>query len=319
MPFRTLSSPKKLGNHAAEIVALAPLESARLVAAVTTDPVKVAAHAIGGGPVKVTNVSLDEVSAAAMINKKVAVVKSGDDLWALLDIQHTPKMEQVGRDIRSLHACPAGETALAVGWDGNGAALAFQNNEVGGRQFVLRGDLRTVSLRDGICYVVATASSDTAGAGGQLRLHAGTTPESGATARADLPAAASGFDLLAGGHELSALTKRGADSVCVVVREGASALTVKMMSVAGGVADVAVISSSLFVLGQDGKLRLFAADALAQADDGAAPSATFELEIRAQGQPSVLTATTTGGNKLWIGTRSGDVIRCDAIKGSLDV
>jgi len=314
MPFRTLSSPKKLGNHAAEIVALAPLESARLVAAVTTDPVQVATYAIGGGAVKVTNVSLDEVSAAAMISKKVAVVKSGDDLWALLDIQHTPKMEQVGRDIRSLHACPEGETALAVGWDGNGAALAFQNNEVGGRQFVLRGDLRTVSLRDGICYVVADG-----GAGGQLRMHAGTTPESGATARADLPAAASGFDLLAGGHELSALTKRGADSVCVVMREGASALTVKMLSVAGGVADVAVISSSLFVLGQDGKLRLFAAEALSQADDGAAPSTTFELEIRAQGQPSVLTATTKGGNKLWIGTRSGDVIRCDAVKGSLDV
>ena len=142
MPFKTLASLQKLTNLNAEVAGLAPLETANVVAAVTTDPVQVSVHPSSGGRGKVTNVSLDEVSAIALINKAVAVVKSGDDLWALLDIQHKPKMEQCGRDIRSLHGCPKGDTALAIGWDGNAAELVFQNNEVGGRQFVLRGDLR---------------------------------------------------------------------------------------------------------------------------------------------------------------------------------
>jgi len=147
MPFKKLASAKKLANLGAEVVGIAPLESGSVVAAVTSDPVKVSVHPIGAGNNRVTNVSLDEAQAAALIDKKVAVVKSGDDLWALLDIQHTPKIEQVGRDIRSLHACPKGGTALAIGWDGNGAALGLQNHEVGGRQFVLRGDVRCASRK----------------------------------------------------------------------------------------------------------------------------------------------------------------------------
>ena len=173
MPFKKLASAKKLANLGAEVVAFAPLESGSVVAAVTTDPVKVSVHPIGAGNHRVTNVSLDEAHGAALIDKKVAVVKSGDDLWALLDIQHTPKIEQVGRDIRSLHGCPKGGTALAIGWDGNGAALGLQNNEVGGRQFVLRGDVRCASLTTERCYVVVD------GGGGQLREHPGGTPESG--------------------------------------------------------------------------------------------------------------------------------------------
>ncbi len=314
MPFKTLASLKKLTNLNAEVAGLAPLESASVVAAVTTDPVQVSVHPFAGGRGKVTNVSLDDVSAIALINKAVAVVKSGDDLWALLDIQHKPKMEQVGRDIRSLHCCPKGESALAIGWDGNAAALAFQNNEVGGRQFVLRGDLRACSLTLDTTYVVV----DGAG-GGQLRGHPGNTPESGATTRADLPAPAQGMDVLAGGHELSALSKRGGNSVCVVQREGAAALTVKQLMVDGPVADVAVITTSLFVLGADGKLRLYDGETVRQASDGAPVTATYELELRATGQPSVMCATTKGGNKLWVGTKGGDVICCSAVKGGLDI
>lgn len=308
MPFKNLTGLKKLTGLGAEVVGIAPLYTGQIIAAVTSDPVKLSVHPIAGGTGKVTNVALDEANDAALLNKQVAVVKSGDDLWALLDIQHRPKVEQVGRDIKSLYASPAGETALAIGWDGNGASLAFANNEVGGRQFVLRGDIRAASIADDRCYVVVEG-----GAGGQFRVHPGTTPESGAIGRVDLPGEAAGFDRLAGGDALSALSGRGADTVCIVQRAGASYHT-KVIHVPGGVVDVAVIETSLFVLGADGKLRLYASAALS---GDAQP--TFELSLRADGQPTVLTATQKGGNRLWIGSKAGDVIMCAAVKGGLDV
>jgi hypothetical protein len=312
MPFLNLTGLKKLKNLGAEVVGIAPLESGSLVAAVTSDPVKVSVYPFAGAPGKIVSVSLDAAEAAALIDKKIAVVKSGDELWALLDIQHTPKMEQVGRDIKSLHASPAGGTALAIGWDGNGAALAFANNEVGGRQFVLRGDHRTASLSaDNRCHVVVEG-----GAGGQFRTHPGATPESGAIGRAELPAEASGFDRLAGGDELSALTKRGSDSVCVIRKEGA--LSAKMIGVPGGVIDVAVISTTLFVLCADGVLRMYGGEALRAASIEPGPT-TAELNVRCDGQPTCLTATSKGGTKLWIGSKGGDVICCAAVKGGLDV
>src|SRR5690606_1844002 len=98
MPFKQLSSLKKLANLGERVVALAPLEGDRLMAAITTDPVKVCVHPLTGNH-RITNVSLDEAQDLALLNKNVAVVKAGDELWALLDIQHRPKIEQVGRDI----------------------------------------------------------------------------------------------------------------------------------------------------------------------------------------------------------------------------
>jgi hypothetical protein len=314
MPFKSLAGLRKVANLGAEVTAVAALENAQIVAALSTDPVKVLTQPYGSTSGKTTQVSLDQASQLALLTKNVAVVKCGDDLWALLDITHTPKMDQVGRDIRALVSCPKGETALAIGWDGQGAALAFQNNEVGGRQFVLRGELRVAALSMDATYVVAEG-----GGGGQFRAHPGLTPESAAVTRADLPPTATGFDRLAGGHQLSALTGRGGDSVCVVVREGAAALTVKTIQVDGGVVDVAVIETSLFVLGADGKLRLYGQAALAAASDGGVARSTFELDLRAQGAPTVLMATMRGGNRLWIGTKGGDLLRCDAVKGELDL
>lgn len=311
MPYKSIAALKKLGNLGAEVVGLAPLETGRITAALTTDPVKVGIYAHGGGSPRVTNVSLDEAASVALISKQVAVVKSGGDIWALLDIQHKPKMEQIGRDIRSLHACPDGETALAIGWDGQGAALAFQNNEVGGRQFVLRGDVRAASLRDRVTYVAVDGA-----AGGQLRAHPGNTPETGATSRVDLPPTAAAHDRLAGGHDLSALARRGSDEVCAVIREGVSALTVKTLHIGAPVIDVVVLSTSLFALCADGRIRLFDGDALRGATDGGSPAPTFELQLGAQGEPAAMVASTKGGTRLWIGTRGGDVLCCDPVKGS---
>ncbi|MEZ4441817.1 MAG: hypothetical protein R3B72_22140 [Polyangiaceae bacterium] len=306
MPFKKLASLRKLASLGDEVVGVAPLEAGGIVAFVTTDPVAVSVHPIAGAKGKVTKVTLDEASTVALINKQVAVVKSGDALWALLDIQHKPKIEQIGNSMKSLHACPAGDTALAVGWDGHGAALAMSGHEVGGRQFVLRGDVRTASLTLDRTYVVVES-----GAGGQLREHPGSTPESGALARGDLPAEASGMDRLAGGLNLCALSQRGAGQVCVARRTGAQTYEAKMIDVPD-VVDVAVIDTSLFVLCGDGRLRLFDRDAIAAAAPTATP--TFELDLRAQGAPTVLASTTKGGNRLWVGTAGGDVIVVDAVK-----
>ena len=313
MPFKVLASLKKVAKLDAEIVAIAPLETARIVAAITKDPVKLAVQPYAGAGGKVTNVSLDEAKDVALVNKQVAVVKSGDDLWALLDIQHRVRVEQVGRDIRSLHACPDGDTALAIGWDGNGAGLVFQNNEVGGQQFVLRGDVRAASLGEGRTWVVVDG-----GPGGQLREHPGSTPERAAIARADLPAEAAGYDLLAGGNDLCAIGRRGASSVCVARRRG-SGYEVKMIAVVGNVVDLAVIGTSLFVLGSDGKLRLYASDAIEKAAADEGPQLTFELDLRLNGEPTALCATLKGGNKLWAGSRGGDLVCCDAVKSGLDI
>lgn len=310
MPFKAFASPKKLANLGEQVVAVAADEKDRVTAALTTDPVQLASIPFNGNK-RITNVSLDEANDVALISKAVAVVKTGHDLWALLGIQHkSPKMEQIGRDIRSLHAAPGGGTALALGWDGNGASLAFQNNEVGGRQFVVRGDVRTASLTFDRCYVVVDAEG-----GAQFREHPGATPESGALARADLPAETKSYDRLAGGEKLAALTGRGKTQVCVLRRENPGAYSAEMLDVGAEVIDVAVIDTSLFVLGADGEVRLYNSEALAT--PGAQP--TTRVGLKGNGTPTCMCSTSKGGAKLWVGTRGGDVIQCVPVKGGLDL
>ncbi len=313
MPFRSLAALKKRTNLGAEVVDIAPLATASLAAVLTSDPVKLSIHRYGGSDRgKVTSVSLDDVRSVALIDKRVAVVKAGDTLWALLDIQHKPKIEQVGQHIRSLTAVAAGGTALAIGWDGHGAALRLEKHEVGGRQFVVRGSVRCAAINGKHTYVVVDGDG-----GGQLREHPGHTPESGATARGDLPADAAGFNILAAGPTLCALTKRNATTVCVCRREG-NRYDANMMVVEGGVVDVAVIDSSLFVLCADGQLRLFDSRTLEGVAAGMV-DVTFALDVRADGTPTVLTATTRGGNRLWVGSVGGDVICCTAVKGEMRI
>ncbi len=311
MPFKSLAGLKKLGSLDAEVVALAPYQPGSICAAFTNDPVKVATFPFASGQQRVQNVSLDVCNHGVLIDERVAVVKSGDELWALLDIQHKPKIDPISRAIRSLHDNPGGSTALAIGWDGEGAELRVQGHEVTGRQFTLRGALRTCSMDGTNCYVVADGEQ-----GGKFREHPGSTPESGTQIRCDLPLAAKKMDRLAGGQQLSALCRKGGAEVCVIRKIGAAALEPKIVGVDGGVVDCAVIESSLFVLCADGKLRVFGADALGRAGDGNPPP-TFELDLKADGAPTAIAATTRGGNRIWIGTKEGEVLRCEAVKGTM--
>lgn len=312
MPFKSLASLKKIANLDAEVVGIAPLDSERICGVLTNDPVKVAVYPYAAGTKKEKSVGLDDVSGLALINKSVAVVKTGGDLWGVINIQHTPKIEQVGRDIRSLAHFQNGGSALAIGWDGNGASLQIEGHEVGGRQFVLRGDMRAVALDATNTYAVVNGAG---GAGGQLRVHPGQTPEAAAKSRVDLPSDAKGFNRMGVSESLVVLTKAGADSVCVIRQPGGN-VEPAMLAVPGTVVDVAVIETTMFVLCKDGKVRLYNNEGLSKLGTDLI-DATFELDLKVNGDPTVICSTMRGGNKLWIGSKGGDVVRCDAVKGDM--
>jgi len=313
MPFKNLSAPKAIASLKAEVVGSAQLETHDLFGVVTTDPVSLSMHVVSATtPGKITNVSLGSASDLALINRDVAIVRSGDDLWALLDIQHKPKMDQVGRDIKSLHGCPKGGTALAIGWDGQAAALELRQYEVGGRQFALRGQVRTCDLGPNECFIVV----DGAG-GGQFRVHPGLTPEAGASAKVDLPAEVAKWDLLRGGREMSVLFKKGSPQVCAIARDGKGNLSAKLVMLDAAVLGLAVMATSVFTIATDGKVRLFNGDSINRAtgDEPIVPTATVQIPMR--GEPTVMAATYKGYARLWIGTRAGDLIRIEAAKGGL--
>ncbi len=312
MPFKNLAQPKHLTTLDAEIRDSAQLDPHNYFAVVTTDPVHLSIHQLAANTAgSKTNISLPAADEVAFIKRNTIVVRSGDELWAVLDIQHGAKIDQVGRDIRWLRGCPNGETALAVGWDGQGAALSLRQYEVGGRQFTVRGDLRAMDVGHKETYVVADGKG-----GGQFRIHPGLTPEAGASARADLPEDAKGYDRLEGGPELSALFKRGGDRMCVISRDGAGNVAAKMVVLDTAVVDATVISTSLFTIGLDGNIRLFNGNTLHQADDAPmTPLATINTPARAE--PTLLDSTYKGGAKLWVGSKAGDVIRVITSKAGL--
>ena len=88
MPFKSLASLKKIANLNAEVVALAPLEGDKLIGVLTNDPAQVSVIPYATGTTKSKNISLDDVTNLALITKHAAVVKTGAELWGVLDIQH---------------------------------------------------------------------------------------------------------------------------------------------------------------------------------------------------------------------------------------
>ena len=91
-----------------------------------------------------------------------------------------------------------------------------------------------------------------------------------------------------------------------------------MVALETSVASVAVNSTSMFVATNDGRLNLYNGDALHRAS-GAPIEASFSLDLRASGAPTCLFATRKGGNRLFVGTKEGDVLRCEAAKGDMQV
>jgi hypothetical protein len=304
---------KKAGDLEAEVVALAPFPSANVCAAFSTDPVKTVVFPFGGGQPQVQSVSLDACESGALIDERVAVVKSGDELWGLVDLQHKPRIERVVPSVRAVFNNAGSKSALAFGWGDEGYELMLQGNEVVAREFQVRGTVRACSLDGVSCYVVA----DDGGGGGKFREHPGNTPESGTHIRCELPLAAKEMDRLAAGPQLAALVQKGGSTVCVIRKVGAAALDVKIVSVDTGIVDIAVLETTLFVLTDDGDVRVFGADALQRSSDGGPAVPNFALAMGAGSAPTALAASSRGGNRLWIGTKDGEVFRCDCVKGAM--
>lgn len=308
MPFKNLTAPRKVHSLDADIRGVAVLSSPALVAMVSTDPVRLGVCQAGGSSGKTTNLSLSGAEDVALLSKDIAAVRSEDAVWALLDITHTPKMDQVGRDARLLAPRPGGETALTLGWDGSAAEIKLNKHEVEARPFVLRGSVRSFDVTEGETYVVV----DSGGEGGELRVHPGATPEPGASHRANLPGGAAKLDRVRGGQKLSAIYKRGSSAVCAVVKS-AGKLSAKMIALDAPAADVAVLESSLFVAFADGRVALY--DGAAIEGAGAAPLApTATLPLGARGEPRVIAIAGKASPSLWIGTSAGEMLSASILR-----
>ena len=308
MPFKNITAPRKVHSLDADIRGVAVLSSPALVAMVSTDPVRLGVCQAGGSSGKTTNVSLSGAEDVALLSKDVAVVRSEDAVWAVLDIAHSAKMDQVGRDTKLLASRPGGGTALTLAWDGGAAELKLGTNEVEARPFVLRGSVRSFDVTESETYAVV----DSGGEGGELRVHPGATPEPGASHRATLPAGAAKLDRIRGGQKLTAIYKRGSSAVCVVVKS-AGKIAAKMIALDSPAADVAVLDSSLFAAFSDGRVALY--DGAAIEGAGAYPLApTATMQVGARGEPRVIAIAGKASPSLWIGTSGGDILSASIIR-----
>jgi hypothetical protein len=121
---------------------------------------------------------------------------------------------------------------------------------------------------------------------------------------------------LVGGPQLSALTRPGGTEVCVIRKVGAAALEARTLTFDAAIADIAVLDTTLFVATKEGTVLGFGGDVIHRTGDGGHPTPTFDVAIGSGIEPSVLAVTNRGGNRVWVGTKEGDVWRGDAVKGT---
>jgi hypothetical protein len=308
MPFKAIATPKKLLSLDAEVRGAAFLATPGLVAMVSHEPVRLGAIPTSGSNGKITNISLDGAESVALLSRDFAVVRSSDDaVWALLDITHTPKMDQVARDTRLLAARPTGETALAIGWDGTATEFRLNKHEVDARQFHLRGSVRACDIGDTETYVVVDD------AGGQLRVHPGASPEPGASLRCNLPAEAAKLDRVRGGQRLVAIYKPGATTVCLATG-GPARLAAKLVELEVACTAVAVLDTSFVATFADGRAALYDSDAIAAATDGAPIQPKFTMQVPGKGEATTLMLTAKGGATAWFGTHGGDILSAPLLR-----
>ncbi|MEZ4307932.1 MAG: hypothetical protein R3F14_07785 [Polyangiaceae bacterium] len=170
MPFKTVTTPRPAFTMEGHVCASARLNDPSLVAMLSTDPVKLVLHPTSGGTSRTIGVGLGNADEVALLSREVAVVRSGDEIWALQNLSHNAVMDQVGRDARQLCMRSAGGTALVVHWDGRATELRIGRNEVIERPFALRGTVRACDVGPTDTFVVVDG-----GDGGELRVHPGAT------------------------------------------------------------------------------------------------------------------------------------------------
>lgn len=307
MPFKNLAPSRQVTQLDAEVRAAAHLNTPELVAVLSSDPVRIAIHQ-SGSQGRITNLSIREADEVAMLSREAALVRSSDTVWSVLNIAHSPKIDTAARDARQLVTRPTGNTALAIAWDGTATEFILTKNDVETRSFPLRGDVRSCDMSATDTYVVV----DKKGEGGELRVHPGATPESGATWRATLPREAAPLDRLRAGPRLCAVYKRGNRNVCVVLTS-AGRLVPKMIQLPESPLEIGVLETTMFAIFPSGQAVLFNEATLTSAADGPTnPTASMQLTMR--GEPRMLSVSGRGSPTLWIGSSAGDVVTLAVVR-----
>jgi hypothetical protein len=301
MPYKSLSAPRRVESLDAEICGVAALDGAGLVAMVSSSPARCGFVPITSGTNKVINLSLDRGDEVAFLSRDVALVRSDNDLWAVLDIHHRAKFERVATNVRALCGRTTGERAFALTWEGQAHEVTMSGHEVSSREFALRGTVRLADLGPSDTFVVVEVPG-----GLEFRMHPGATPEPGANGRAPLPSEAKKLDRLKGGMALSVLYKRGSNECCLVSQAGGR-LQARMFDAGKGIACAATSETSLVVAYDDGRVALFTNDALQSGEFSVQP--THSLSLGSRGEPNAMFITSKGSANVWVGTTNGEVMR----------
>ncbi|MFO0547153.1 MAG: hypothetical protein U0271_02130 [Polyangiaceae bacterium] len=295
MPFKSISQPRRVASMQGEARGASFNRKLGAIAIVSNNPSEVAIVGQSGSPARTFGVSLDETSDIALLSRDMAIVRTTDEVWQLLDIAHKAKIDPLTKDVRSLVG-PQGEASLALKWDNSGEVLTPGRNEVASRSFTLRGDHRCVDVGENECYAVVE------GGDGEFRIHPGGTPEQGSTTRTALPGGTKNLDRLKGGRFLSVVYQRGNPTVCLVRRAG-NRLDTKLVTLDIPCTDVAVAETSLIAIARDGRAVLYDSEAIDKATSRMDPKS--ETHLGCDGEPRCM--VVAGGN-LFVGTHSGEIM-----------
>ena len=307
MPFKNISQPKTFATLDGEVRAAAYLKNPGMVAFASSDPCQLVVGGISGSnPVK-SKCGLPEIDDLGFLSRDVAVVRSGNEAWALLGITLPQmKMDRVTDDVRSLNARPTGQTALILGWSGNATELAVQGNEVVERSFNLRSSIRSASVGEQECYVVSDEGD------GEFRIHPGATPEPGSTTKAAMPSNGRKLDRISGGKFFSAAWARGSHDVVVFSRAG-NRVDVKTLRLDAPATAVAVAETSLLVGSADGQIQLFDKQAI---QDATSLGLEAKHSANVGSEPKVILVVH---QQVFIGTGSGQVKTATLARGEVAI
>jgi hypothetical protein len=300
-----LTANEKVTELDTPIASAAILPGALLLGVLLTGPARLALVPLGGGSAHVVDLGLDSPQEVALLAPDAALVRTADGaVWALANLTSgdaRPKV--IARDIRSLHARPAGVHALGIGADGSATAFSITRGTVSARTFTARGGaLRAADLDEHVTYVIADGEG-----GGVFRIHPGATPELGTSARADLPLEAAGLDRIRGGASLAVVFKRGEANIAMITG-GPRRFDARLAHLGGKVADAAVIGSSLAVVFADGRAALYDERTIAAAGSDVL-SPVSEIALGTRGRPRVLVASSIkGAPVICVGTTSGELL-----------
>lgn len=306
MPFKNVSQPRRVASVDGVVESGSYNRKLGSVAMISNNPVQVVVVGQSGSPAKVFGVQLNEVTDISLLSRDMAVVRTDNEVWQLLDIAHKARVDPLTNDVRSVVG-PVGDAALALRWDNSVEQLTAGKNEVASRSIQLRGDHRAIDIGENECYAVVEDG------GGEFRIHPGSTPEQGSTAKIALPAGTKSLDRLRGGKFLSALYQRNNPDVCLIRRAG-NRLEAKLVRLDVPVTDVAVVETSMIAIAKDGRVVLYDSESIEKATSRI--DARNEMSLGCQGEPR---CCVVAHGHLFVGTSAGEVMLAVIVRKSANL